>query len=41
MKKADNSSSLVKLLKTIFKPMKPSQKKDGPRKRERWMYRNE
>lgn len=39
MKKENNSFSLVKLLKTIFKPKKSA--KNGPRKRERWMYRNE
>lgn len=40
MKKVNNSSGLLSLLKTIFKPTK-SPKKDGSRKRERWMYKNE
>jgi len=41
MKKENNSSLLLKLLKTIFKPNKPSEK-NGQRKREPiWMYRNE
>lgn len=37
MKQENNSFSLLKLLKTIFKP----KKSEGPRKRERWMYKNE
>jgi hypothetical protein len=40
MEKENNSFSLLKLLKTVFKPKKSSEK-NGPRKRERWMYKNE
>jgi len=41
MKKENNSPTLVKLLKTIFKPKKATMKNGKPKREPRWMYRNE
>jgi len=41
MKKESNSSSIVNLLKTIFKPKNTAKKNGKPERVPNWMYRNE
>ena len=41
MKETNNSSSLLKLLKTIFKPKKSTGKNTQRKHQPRWMYRND
>ena len=41
MKKENNSFTLLKFLRVIFKPKKASQKNGKTKHVPRWMYRNE
>lgn len=41
MEKVNNSSSFIKFIKTIFKPIANSQKNNKREHQPRWMYRNE
>ena len=41
MKKENNSSNLLNLIRTVFKPKKSTKKNGLPKREPRWMYRNE
>ncbi len=41
MKKENNSPTLLKVIKTLFKPKKTTQKNGRPKRDPRWMYRND
>jgi len=41
MEKKNNSFSLIKMIKTIFKADESSKKKTPPKRTPNWMYRNE